>query len=181
PYEYAITTAETLGAPAMLGRLEKGLGRGLKLIQIRDKTMAPGERTEFARATVLLARRYGARTLVNSDAALARSIGADGIHFTARGLMSLTRRPPGLIAASCHDAGQLARAMQLELDFAILGPVQATASHPAASPMGWPRFAELTRGASIPVYAIGGMQAADLEDAWRAGAHGVAMIRGAWS
>ncbi|MGH8737142.1 MAG: Nudix family hydrolase [Burkholderiales bacterium] len=181
PYEYAITTAETLGAQAMLERLEQGLGRGLKLIQIRDKTMAPGERAEFARATVLLAHRYGARTLVNSDLTIAQSDGADGIHLTARGLMLLTERPTGLVAASCHDAGQLARAMQLELDFAILGPVKATASHPAAAPMGWPRFAELTRGASIPVYAIGGMQAADLEDAWRASAHGVAMIRGAWS
>jgi len=181
PHEYAITTAETLGAEAMLGRLEQGLARGLRLIQIRDKTMGPAERAEFAHAAVRLAHRYGARALVNSDVALARSVGADGVHVTARALMSLADRPPGLVAASCHDAGQLARAMQLELDFALLGPVKPTASHPAASPMGWPRFAELARGASIPVYAIGGMCAADLEDAWRAGAHGVAMIRGAWS
>jgi 8-oxo-dGTP diphosphatase len=180
PHEYAITTAETLGAQAMLGRLERGLGRGLRLIQIRDKTMGPAERAEFARAAVRLAHRTGARVLVNSDEALARSVGADGVHLTAHELMVLSERPSGLIAASCHDAGQLARAMQLELDFALLGPVKPTASHPAASPMGWHRFAELVRGATIPVYAIGGMSAADLEDAWRAGAHGVAMIRGAW-
>jgi thiamine monophosphate synthase len=31
------------------------------------------------------------------------------------------------------------------------------------------------------VYAIGGLAHADLEDAWRAGAHGVAMIRGSWA
>jgi 8-oxo-dGTP diphosphatase len=31
------------------------------------------------------------------------------------------------------------------------------------------------------VYAIGGLAPADLPDAWRAGAHGIAMIRGAWS
>jgi 8-oxo-dGTP diphosphatase len=70
--------------------------------------------------------------------------------------------------------------MQLQLDFAVLGPVKQTASHPASAPMEWSRFADLVRGASIPVYAIGGLGTADLEQAWRAGAHGVAMIRGAW-
>lgn len=180
PHEYAITTAETLGAQAMLGRLAQGLGRGLRLIQVRDKTMGTAERAEFARAAVRLAHRAGARVLVNSDERLARSVGADGVHLAAHELMALSERPSGLVAASCHDAEQLARAMQLELDFALLGPVKPTASHPAASSMGWQRFAELVLGATIPVYAIGGMSAADLEDAWRAGAHGVAMIRGAW-
>ena len=71
--------------------------------------------------------------------------------------------------------------MELGLDFAVLGPVKATASHPAAEPLGWARFAALTRGATLPVYAIGGLTRADLEDAWRAGAHGVAMVRSAWA
>jgi 8-oxo-dGTP diphosphatase len=48
-------------------------------------------------------------------------------------------------------------------------------------PLGWERFAALIEGTTIPVYAIGGLTRADLEDAWRAGAHGVAMIRGAWA
>lgn len=181
PHEYAVTSAESLGVQAMLERLEQRLAQGLRLVQIRDKAMPSGERMEFAGQAVRLAHRYGARALVNSDPALARKVGADGVHFTAQSLVSLSKRPEqGLMAASCHDAGQLERAMQLELDFAVLGPVKRTASHPAAVPMGWQQFAELARGASIPLYAIGGMGGADLEDAWRAGAHGVAMIRGAW-
>jgi 8-oxo-dGTP diphosphatase len=95
--------------------------------------------------------------------------------------MSLAARPQAaLVGASCHDAVQLARAMQLGLDFAVLGPVKATGSHPGAAPMGWARFAELISGASVPVYAIGGMQLSDLDPAWRVGAHGVAMISGSW-
>jgi 8-oxo-dGTP diphosphatase len=66
--------------------------------------------------------------------------------------------------------------MQLELDFAVLGPVKDKS--PA---LGWQRFADLARFATIPVYAIGGLTRADMEDAWRAGAHGVAMIRGSWN
>ena len=66
--------------------------------------------------------------------------------------------------------------MALGLDFVVLGPVRDK-----ATAMGWAGFAELARGASLPVYAIGGLTPADLEDAWRAGAHGLAMIRGAWT
>jgi 8-oxo-dGTP diphosphatase len=96
--------------------------------------------------------------------------------------MSLHERPRGILgAASCHDAAELERAMALELDFAVLGPVRPTASHPSARVLGWDGFARLARGASIPVYAIGGVQRADLETAWRAGAHGLAMISGAWT
>jgi len=70
--------------------------------------------------------------------------------------------------------------MSLGLDFAVLGPVRETATHPGVQPIGWEGFARLARGASIPIYAIGGLRRADLQDAWRAGAHGLAMIRGAW-
>ena len=47
--------------------------------------------------------------------------------------------------------------------------------------VGFPGVPDLAHGASIPVYAIGGMKRGDLEEAWAAGAHGMAMIRGAWS
>ncbi|MGE5128861.1 MAG: Nudix family hydrolase [Sphingomonadaceae bacterium] len=181
PYEYAVTDAHALGGNAMLAALERRLAGGLRLIQVRDKDMAPDDRMRFARGALALARRYGARLLVNSDLSLARELGADGVHFSARQMMSLANRPRDIMAAaSCHDVRELARAMTLGLDFAVLGPVKPTASHPLAVPMGWRRFAELARGASLPVYAIGGLRLADLEDAWRAGAHGVAMLSGSW-
>jgi 8-oxo-dGTP diphosphatase len=66
--------------------------------------------------------------------------------------------------------------MALELDFAVLGPVKDKSPS-----LGWDRFAEIAAACSIPVYAIGGLTSTDLPAAWRAGAHGVAMIRGAWS
>ena len=181
PHEYAVTDAQGIGSEAMLAALERRLAGGLRLLQLRDRDMAPEQRARFARSVISLARRYGARVLVNSDLALARAAGADGVHFTARQLMTLAARPRGIMAAaSCHDADELARAMAHELDFAVLGPVKPTASHPQAMPMGWQRFSELARGTSLPIYAIGGLRPADLEDAWRAGAHGIAMISGSW-
>ena len=181
PLEYGITTAETIGVDAMREHLKRRFAGGLRLVQIRDKSLALDVRDAFARSAVALARGCGATALVNSDVELARRVGAHGVHLAASDLLALRARPADLlVAASCHDAAGLEHAMNLELDFAVLGPVKPTATHPGAVALGWARFAELARGTAIPIYAIGGLVIGDLEDARHAGAHGVAMIRGAW-
>jgi len=67
------------------------------------------------------------------------------------------------------------------LDFVLLGPVHSTPTHPDAQPLGWERFARMISGYTLPVFALGGLQLDDFGRACAAGAHGVAMIRGAWS
>jgi len=176
PAEYAITNAAHYGIPEMLARIERRMQQGLKMLQIREPNLDASGREAFTRDVISLAHDYGCKVLVKSAFP-----GADGIHFTASQLMSLTRKPQGLVAASCHTREELERAMQLELDFAVLGPLREMSAPDKSSALGWQRFAELARGATIPVYAIGGLTRADLQDAWRAGAHGLAMIRGAWS
>ena len=170
PDEYAVTNAAGYGVAEMLARIEVRLARGLKLLQVREPSLSDGERELFTRRVVGLAQRYGCKVLTKAPFP-----GADGIHLTASQLMHSKQRIAGLVAGSCHTREELERAMQLELDFAVLGPVKDKS--PA---LGWERFAELARGSTIPVYAIGGLTRADMEDAWRAGAHGLAMIRGAW-
>jgi 8-oxo-dGTP diphosphatase len=174
PHEYAITDAQSRGAGPMLARIRERLDNGLKLVQVRDKDLP--QREEFARAVLQLARQRGAKVLINGGPDL-----ADGVHYTAAQLMRLAERPgTGLAGASCHNAAELQRAMSLELDFAVLGPVKPTPSHPGATTLGWDGFTHIAHGASIPVYAIGGLRHGDLETAWHAGAHGVAMVGGAW-
>ena len=173
PHEYAVTDAARLGTAEMLARLERRLEQGLKLVQIREPGLDPAARELFTTEALGLAHRYGCKVLVKSPHA-----GADGLHYTAVELMRLERRPArGLAAASCHTRAELERAMQLGLDFAVVGPALEKGS---ADALGWQRFAELLRGASIPVYAIGGLRPVEMQNAWRAGAHGLAMIRGSW-
>jgi 8-oxo-dGTP diphosphatase len=147
---------------------------GLRLIQVRDK--GNWERAQLIYAVRSLGRQYGAKVLVNGGPA------ADGIHFSAEQLMNLRSKPrdEGLVAASCHTVQELGHAMAIGLDFAVLGPVKETASHPGAQLLGWDGFRRIAAGASIPVYAIGGLRPEDMDRARAAGAHGVAMIRGAW-
>jgi 8-oxo-dGTP diphosphatase len=170
PSEYAITNAGEIGIEKMLSLIENRLRQGLRLLQVREPLLDDEQRNSFTLNAIGLAHRYGCKVLVKS-----MFPGADGLHVTASQLMKLEKKPAGLAAASCHTRAELDRAMQLELDFAILGPVKDKT--PA---LGWKKFSDLARGASIPVYAIGGLVRGDLEEAWAAGAHGVAMIRGAW-
>jgi 8-oxo-dGTP diphosphatase len=176
PAEYAVTDATKWGTAVMLAKLQRRLEQGLKLVQLREPGLSAEERRIFSDEAIGRARRFGCKVMVKVP-----HPGADGIHVTASQLMRLNEKPRGMLAAaSCHTREELERAMQLELDFAVLGPVKETASHAQVAPMGWDTFAQRVRGSTIPVYAIGGLTRADLEQAWRAGAHGAAMIRGAW-
>ena len=62
----------------------------------------------------------------------------------------------------------------------MVGPVRETPSHPGAAGIGWPAFAALREHASLPLYAIGGLTPADLDQARANGAQGIAAIRGLW-
>lgn len=181
PEEYGITHAWQIGSQAQLAALDRALARGLRLVQIREAGMPELAREAFAAEAVARAQKAGARVLINGDCQLARALGADGIHLPARQLLGLERRPPfPLVGASCHDRAELMRAARLGCDFAVLGPVRATASHPGRLGLGWQRFAELAADLPIPVYALGGVGRGDLIAARAAGAHGIAAIRAAW-
>jgi 8-oxo-dGTP diphosphatase len=180
PAVYGITHAAAAPAP-FLKRLEAALEAGLRLFQIREKEASDRELREFARLAVAAARRHGARVLVNGNARLAEELGADGVHLTSAQLREQHTRPSfELVGASCHDAAELAQAARIGADFVVLGPVLATPSHPERAGMGWQRFAALVQDYPVPVYALGGMRSSHLTQAWAAGAHGIAMMRGAW-
>lgn len=181
PPVYAITNLAETGEERFFTQLEGVLKQGLKLIQIREKQLARDALYRFAEKVVKLAQPYQARVLLNGNVGLARELGAHGVHLTSTQLMALQAKPEGLLcAASCHNEAELEQAQKLNLDFVVLGPVLPTQSHPGMETLGWERFSELAKNASLPVYALGGLQPQDLKRAWQAGAHGIAMQRGMW-
>lgn len=182
PDVYGISNVAELGEQDYLNRLEHALQRGLRLVQIREKQLAQDRLHYLAARIIKLARGYDAKVLLNGSAELAGEVGADGVHFSATQLMQSRARPPvGLVGASCHDPTELARAVEIDADFVVLGPVLPTPSHPGSPGTGWGKFSTLILDYPLPVYALGGMRKGHLERAWQAGAHGIAMMRGAWA
>lgn len=181
PEIYGITGFAAAEYQQALGLIEGALRQGLRLIQVRGKDWPAELFARYVAEIVARAHACGARVLVNADIALAQRSGADGVHLTAQQLCDHTRRPDcALLGASCHNAEELRRAEILGADFAVLGPVLPTPTHPDAVLMGWAGLQQLTADARIPVFALGGLQAGDREQALASGAHGLAMVRGAW-
>ena len=181
PSVYGISLAEDVGETAFLARARAALDQGLKLVQLREKGWPEARQAALAAALVALARPRGAKVLLNGDVELARAWDCDGVHLTSARLATATSRPDDLLcAASCHTRADIEHAGALGLDFAVLGPVLPTPSHPHAAALGWAEFAAIAALAPLPIFALGGLAGADLPVAIANGAHGVALRRGAW-
>lgn len=182
PKFYAITNLQELGEEVFFKCLQQALNKGLKLIQVREKHLSAQDLYAFAIKLSGMAALYGAKVVINSDASLAKQLGAAGVHFTAAQLMNLTAKPENLLCgAACHNNAELEKAVALGLDYVTLSPISPTRSHPEAETLGWVKFSELLSDYPIPVYALGGMQMDDLDTARQHGAHGLAMQRAVWS
>ena len=182
PSLYLITPDLSEGEDKFLAGVNAALASGIRRLQLRLPACSAVVRRRLAITVLAACERHRAQLFVNGDVALALELGC-GLHLPAAQLMALAKRPlpqGRCIAASCHDARELAHAEALGLDFVVLGPVAATASHPGDSPMGWTRFALLREAVSLPIYALGGLSPEDLTMARRCGAQGIAAIRSLW-
>jgi 8-oxo-dGTP diphosphatase len=183
PRRYLVTPPPGGDDAAWLAALQSALDAGIRRVQLRA---APDVETmrwqRLVRTAADACHAAGVDVLVNGDIALARALGI-GVHLRAVQLRSLDTRPlatGSLVGASCHDADELRHAERIGCDFAVLGPVAATATHPGVAPLGWNGFAALREVTSLPLYAIGGMTADDITDARSHGAQGIAAIRALW-
>lgn len=178
PTRYAITCAEENGMDKELARAERALAAGCRLFQVRDKTLPREVRQRLAEQLIALARPTGGKVLINEDEALAREVGADGVHLTSRQLAEGVARPDfPWVGASCHAAEELARAAELGLDFAVLGPVFPTPTHPGQPTLGWAKLEAMLARCPLPVFALGGVRPGMHDLAQEHGAHGVAVMR----
>ena len=181
PQVYAITHASKYGEEEFMVRLHTALGRGVRLVQVRERDMPADELSRLASRIVELSHEYGAQVLVNGDADITYATGADGVHLQAGQLMQC-HTPPAtrLWAASCHNREELLHAARLGADFVVLSPVLPTQSHPGEPTLGWGTFSDLCLDLPMPVFALGGMKLDILETAMTHSAHGVALLSGIW-
>lgn len=147
---------------------------GATVVQLRVK--APTEQiVEAGRGF----RELPATFVVNDDVEAALELGADGVH--------LGRDDPG--AERALGAGLLLGASAASVDeardakgaaYVGAGPVWATPTKPDADPpIGLQGLAEICRAVSVPVIAIGGVDASNAAACIQAGAAGVAVVRAA--
>jgi 8-oxo-dGTP diphosphatase len=178
--EHFIVTPDLATSAGVLERAAR-LPRGL--LRLRLPGLTDEQYRQRVRELAPALRETGHRLIVDRDPAQLTASGADGFHATAALLARLRERPvprDQWFGASCHSAAEILQACAVGADYVVLGPVRATPSHPGAAALGWAGFAALAADAGLPAYAIGGVGPADLEDARRHGAQGVAGISAYW-
>lgn len=186
PFDLYLITDPTLGVDlvAATSAVLAAVPPGRVAVQVRAKAAAGFDGSTqdvlaLARALREATRAHGALLFVNERADLARLVGADGVHLPERSLTPAEARAvlgeSALIGVSCHDARGLAAAAAGRATFATLGPFGESPKKGAPVERGM--FTDLVRGATLPVFALGGIDPDDVASARGTGARGVAVIR----
>ena len=183
PQRYLITP-DCPSAEVLKG-IEYAIGAGISLIQLRQTQLRIEDYEALCKEVL---QRFGAQATFMLKGAQPPLHPGAGWHLTSKQLRALadqlepTRPLPAdrWLSASCHDVEELQMAERLGVDFAVLSPLQPTASHPHASPLGWERAQAMLSDCRLPVYLLGGVTSDDLATARTAGAQGIAAIRGLW-
>lgn len=186
PEDYVFTPSGA--SQAQLIRGLPAFPRG-SLLRLRQPQLDRAAYTALARTLIAAARPWGLRMVVGGGEALARQLGADGVHFRQAELMGLDesslargRNHQNLLRlASCHDADSVAHAQRIGLDAVVIGSVHATATHPGAASLGWDGFQALAEQTVLPAYAIGGLGPPHKAQGFAHYAQGVAGISAYWS
>ncbi len=164
----------------LAGFLDAILGAGVDVVQLREKEAEAGDLLRWGEVFREAAERHGALFAVNDRPDVAVALGADLLHLgqndlpvaTARGIVG----PDALIGLSTHDEGQLASAGP-EADYVCVGPVHSTPTKPGrrATGLGLVRRAAELEGR--PWFAIGGINASNVEEVLTAGARRIVVVR----
>ncbi len=139
------------------------LPRGtLVILRARDGA----RRRDLAHAAAHLAQRHGLLLSVAGDVELAAAIAANGVHLPQAQIAQAASIRAGqtkfLITTAAHDAQAVLRAHQAGAHAALLSPIFATQSHADRAALGVARLRSIADTSPIPLYALGGIDAANV-------------------
>jgi thiamine-phosphate pyrophosphorylase len=148
-------------------------------VQLRDKVLPSGELYELARSLKRITRGR-ALLIINDRPDIAEAVEADGVQLPENGLPTRTVRSIMgryvVLGRSVHDVEKAHQAQRDGAEFVIAGTMYKSPSKTDAKPVGPGLISDITKDASLPVLAIGGVTADKVEELVKAGAAGVAVI-----
>jgi thiamine-phosphate pyrophosphorylase len=187
PALYAILDVDLTAARGLdpLALLDAWLENGIRLVQLRAKTMGGGAMVELGRKMVKRMGAAGGTLVVNDRADVALVVKAAGLHVGQDDLSPAEIRrlmgPGAIIGVSTHNAGQIEAAVAQPVSYIAIGPVFATGTKGGVTdaPVGLEGVRAAVQRAApagLPVVAIGGIALSTARDVLEAGAASVAVI-----
>jgi thiamine-phosphate pyrophosphorylase len=180
PFDIVLVSDDGPDLPARAAQALAGLPSGRVALQLRRPELGAGALLVLARALRDVTRAHGALLLVNDRVDVALLAEADGVQLPERSLGAAAARQllgaAAWIGVSHHTPDQPVAA---GASFALVSPVLAVPGK--AAPIGVDGVARAARAAGVPVYALGGLSAANIPALRAAGARGIAAIRAVWA
>lgn len=178
---YVITDSRLSLGRSTTEVVRRAIAGGARLIQLREKGGTDRQLVAIGQALREITSEAGAFLLVNDRVDIAQAIGADGVHLGQDDLpVALARKilgPGKIIGVSVETGAEARAAEEAGADYVATGPIFATTTKPdAGAPYGTGLIGRIKAATSLPVVAIGGINAGNLADVVRAGADGAAMI-----
>jgi thiamine-phosphate pyrophosphorylase len=161
--------------------LREALAGGVDILQLREKTGSDDDIRAAAAIFRAGCAEQGALFVVNDRPDLALAAGADAVHVGQddEAVASVRERVGDelLIGLSTHSREQLAAALETDADYFCVGPVYATPTKPDYEPVGLDLVRYASGRATVPWFAIGGIDPGNVGDVVRAGAERVVVVR----
>lgn len=178
---YLVTDRRLTGGRELVDVVEQALIGGVQAVQLREKDLGGAELFHLAQTLKDVCARRRAQLFINDRIDVALAVDADGVQLAGASMpIGAARELLGenkLIGASIHSLHEAQQAVRDGADFVLFGPVYFTPSKAAyGAPQGIDRLKEVVEKISIPVYAIGGITAENVEEIKKIGARGVALI-----
>jgi thiamine-phosphate diphosphorylase len=185
PALHAVTNDAILARPNFFGlavRVMCALG-SKGAIQLRTRWLPAARLYELAAALTEAEKSTGCWVIVNDRLDIALASGAHGAQLTSHSLSVEQARvvaPKLPLGASVHAVDEAVAAANAGADWVVAGHVYPTPSHPGQPGRGIELVSAIAAATTVPCIAIGGIHPEHIPALRRAGAHGVAVIRGIW-
>lgn len=177
---YAVTDRRWLDGETLAAQVERALKGGATCIQLREKELDEKAFLEEAKEIGQICKKYHVPFLINDNVEIAMAADADGVHVGQHDMAALDVRrrlgPDKLIGVSAGTLEQALEAQRCGADYLGVGAVFPTGSKSDASAVSRETLREICAAVSIPVIAIGGIHAQNVNELKGTGICGVAVI-----
>ena len=161
--------------------LASAIAGGVDVVQLREKTASEEELLAHAATFRRECSRLGALLFVNDNPEVALRAGADGVHVGQQDMpVEEVRELVGeelLIGLSTHSPAEIDAVDASLVDYIGVGPVHATPTKPGRPAVGVELIRYAAAHAPVPFFAIGGLDAGNLDEALAAGASRACVLR----
>jgi thiamine-phosphate pyrophosphorylase len=180
---YGFLDATYLGARDPVDVARELILGGVDIIQLRAKAWCDNAIAAVARRVLPITRAAGVPLIINDNVAVAREVGADGVHLGQEDLQTMpvgrARARLGsaaIVGVSTHTLAQAKAAERLAPSYIGIGPLFATGTKPAAKPIGLATLNNVAGLVPLPAFAIGGITLENVAEVVDAGARRIAVV-----